>query len=477
MRRYLIFATAGLGLLMYSIDTTAVSVAFPSFMREFRANVLWAGWTISIYYIAVTVAMPLMGRVSDSFGRKRVFLLSLALFTGSSLACGLAPDIYSLIFFRFLQGVGGAAFLPTASGIVSDNFPENRERAIGLFSSIFPIGGIIGPNIGGWIVGSFSWRYIFYINLPIGAILMLLVLLLLKGSRPAFRQHLDLPGAAYLSGAIVCLMFGLNLVSESLSAKAFPFAAVFLSTAVLMVFLFYRREQAAADPFLDLTLLRSRPFLAANLLNMIIGAGVFGILAFVPLYATSVYGLSTLLSGMILTPRSFGAIPASATTSFFLKRWGYRGPIVVGLGLVGVSTLLLGEGVYLAGVVSSRFGVAETLSFLILLSGIGMGILFPAVNNACIELMPQKVATIVGLRGMFRTVGGALGISLVTLVLHLSTDAASGFRVTFIIFGCALLVSIPLALLVPPGRKTVRDSGQEDTETNRPRPIISQIHV
>lgn len=167
MRRYFIFFSVGLGLLMYSIDSTAVVVAFPKFIKDFGTNVLWAAWTISIYLIAVTSLMPLIGKLSDSFGRKKVFLISLILFTASSLACGLAPNIYVLIAFRFFQGIGGASFLPTAAGIVSDQFPEHRQRAIGLFTSIFQIGGIVGPNLGGWIVGQYSWRYIFYINLNV----------------------------------------------------------------------------------------------------------------------------------------------------------------------------------------------------------------------------------------------------------------------------------------------------------------------
>ena len=146
MRRYLISISAGLGLLMYAIDSTAVAVAFPSFIKDFNTNVLWAGWTISIYLVATTSVMPLMGNLSDTFGRKKVFVYSLILFTVTSLACGLAPNIYSLIAFRFLQGAGGASFLPTAAGIMSDQFPEHRARAIGLLTSIFPIGGIIGPN-------------------------------------------------------------------------------------------------------------------------------------------------------------------------------------------------------------------------------------------------------------------------------------------------------------------------------------------
>ncbi len=117
MRRYLIFATAGLSLLMYAIDSTAVAVAFPSFIKDFDTNVLWAAWTISIYLVAVTSVMPLMGNLSDTFGRKKIFLVSLILFTASSVACGLAPNIHCLVAFRFLQGIGGASFLPTAQAL------------------------------------------------------------------------------------------------------------------------------------------------------------------------------------------------------------------------------------------------------------------------------------------------------------------------------------------------------------------------
>lgn len=197
MHRYLIFASAGLTLLMYSIDGTVVAVAFPHFIKDLDTNILWAAWTISIYLVAVTSGMPLMGNLSDSLGRKRIFLISLILFTASSLACGLASNIYSLIAFRFLQGLGGASFLPTAAGIVSDQFPDHRERAIGLFTSIFPIGGIIGPNLGGWIVSRYSWRYIFYINLPIGIVLIILITLLLEKAENISPPHVDLKGAAF----------------------------------------------------------------------------------------------------------------------------------------------------------------------------------------------------------------------------------------------------------------------------------------
>lgn len=438
---------------MYSIDTTVVAVAFPHFIRDLHTNILWASWTISIYLVAVTSMMPLIGNLSDSFGRKRVFLLSLILFTLSSMACGLAPNIYSLIVFRFLQGIGGASFLPTAAGIVSDQFSEHRERAIGLFTSIFPIGGIVGPNLGGWIVGQYSWRYIFYINIPIGIGLIILIMVLLKDSERAFQPSIDWKGTSFFFGAIFFLMFGLNLLVEEFSISRLIPSSFFLAISFLFLLSFFRHERGQSNPILDVALLRSRPFLAANFYNMIIGAGVFGVFSFIPLYATSVHKLSTLASGMILAPRSIGTIPASAVTSFLLRRWGYRRPMVVGLILISVSTLLLADqGFRLLRGLGICLGIPEMLALLIMGTGIGMGIALPASNNACIELMPERVATITGLRGMFRAVGGAFGISLITMILHLSSTPQRGFSLTFTSFGLGLLLAIPLVFLMPSGR-------------------------
>ena len=453
MRRYLIFFSVALGLLMMSIDGTVVAVAFPNLINDLGTNVLWAAWTISIYLIASTSVMPLMGKLSDSFGRKRVYLISLVLFAGSSFACALAPNIYSLVAFRFLQGIGGASFLPTAAGIVSDQFPENRQSAIGLFTSIFPIGGIVGPNLGGWIVSQYSWRYIFYINLPIGITLFALISLLLRGQKVRSRPHIDFVGASLFFGAILFLMLGLNLIAENLSTLSVLLTLIFLAVSSSFLRRFFVQERKDSNPILDMTLLRSKPFLAANLFNMLIGAGVFGIFAFIPLYATSVLHLSTLVSGMILTPRSLGAMVASALTSFLLKRWGYRRPMLLGMSLVSLFMVLMGgPGFQLLRIMDAHLGATGILVLLILGTGIGIGILLPATNNACIELMPERVATITGLRGMFRSVGGVCGISLITVILHLSSTPANGFRYIFICFGLGLLSSIPLIFLMPSGK-------------------------
>jgi MFS family permease len=222
---------------------------------------------------------------------------------------------------------------------------------------------------------------------------------------------------------------------------------------------------------LDIALLRSKPFVAANVLNLIIGAGVIGVFAFIPLYATSVYKLSTLMSGMILTPRSLGTITASALTSFLLRRLGYRWPMVTGLVIIAAANILLAPGLQLSSVFGIHLGIVGTISLLVLASGIGAGIALPASNNACIELMPERVATIVGLRGMFRTLGGALGVSFVTLILHLSSNPARGFSIAFVSFGIGLMCGIPLVFLMPAGKQKSSESG-----INKGQNLMSSHH-
>jgi len=282
-------------------------------------------------------------------------------------------------------------------------------------------------------------------GLGIGAIAIIL-----EGHRPDFLRV----GASFFFGTILFLMLGLNLVAEGVVLSSLLLAILFWVVSFCFLCLFFRHEKKEPNPILDMALLRSRPFLAANLYNMMIGVGVFGIFPFIPLYATSVHKLSTLMSGMILTPRSLGVISASAVTSFLLKRWGYRWPMLLGLTILSLSTILLGgKGFQWLGMPGAHWGAAEILSVLMLFTGIGIGIALPASNNACIELMPEKVATITGLRGMFRYVGGAFGISLITIILHAGATSASGFRATFISFGLGLFGAIPLIFLMPTGKK------------------------
>jgi EmrB/QacA subfamily drug resistance transporter len=453
MSRSLAFANICLGILMASLDVTMVAVAFPHLTRDLGTNILWAAWAMSVYSLAMTMVMPLAGKLSDSLGHKRIFLFSMILFTASSALCGMAPNIYILILLRFFQGIGGGSFIPSATGIVSDLFPENRQRYIGLFSSVFPIGGIIGPNLGGWIVERYSWRYIFYINVPIGIVLIVFSWLFLRGTMSFDRLRIDYRGAAIFIGAIFSIMLGLNSIAEYSTAFARGVAVVLIVTGLGLIWYFFRHEKRSANPILDMELLKSRPFLAANLFNLLLGATTFGVFSFTPLYAISVYELSTLGSGMILTPRSLGGIAAAAVTSFSLTRWGYRKPMIWGMIIASITTVVLGQGLPSSNVVDLIGGKVIFLASVLLIAGIGVGMMMPPSNNACIELMPEKVATITGLRGMFRTVGGVLGISLITMILHLSSNPVTGFRIAFTSFGLGMILGLPLIFMTPDGRE------------------------
>jgi EmrB/QacA subfamily drug resistance transporter len=453
MRRYLTFANVGLGLFMASLDMTMVAVAFPHLTRDLGSNILWSAWTISVYTLAMTMVMPLAGKLSDSVGHRKIFLWSMALFTGSSILCGLAPNIYTLIILRFFQGIGGGSFLPTATGVVSEVFPENRQRHIGLLSSVFPIGGVVGPNLGGWIVERYSWRYIFYINVPIGIVLLVFAWIFLPMPKRFIRLRIDYSGVFIFMGGMFVLMLGLNQLAEPSTFFARPMAVVFVIMGVALIWLFIRYERKSSHPVLDVTLLKSKPFMAANLFNLLFGATSFGVFSFIPLYAVSVYKLSAFSSGMILTPRSLGVIGASAITSFLLSRWGYRKPMTWGVSIAAVITIVLGQGYLSWNGLDTDAWKVFFLASLMLFSGIGMGVMMPPSNNACIELMPDKVATITGLRGMFRTVGGVLGVSLITMILHLSPDPVVGFRIVLTSFGFGMFLGLPLIFMMPDGRE------------------------
>src|SRR6202451_511134 len=173
-RRRLVFAIVSLGLFMASVDATIVATALHPIGQSLHSTINWTAWTITIYQLGQIIAMPLAGKVSDQFGRKNVYLISAAVFTGASLACGLSTSIYMLVSFRAVQALGGGAFFLPTWGIVSDHFGHDRDKALEMFTSIFPIGGIVGPVFGGVIAQDWSWRGIFLVNIPIGVVLITL---------------------------------------------------------------------------------------------------------------------------------------------------------------------------------------------------------------------------------------------------------------------------------------------------------------
>ena len=448
MTKYLVFTVTSLSFLLVAISGTTVSVAFPIITSSFNASLILAGWVLSVNQLAATAIMPLAGKAGDIFGGKLTFLISIAVFTIGSLLGAIAPNIEFLIAARFIQGIGLGSFLPLGTAIVSDQFPQARQQAIGLFTSIMPIGMIIGPNIGGWLVAAFGWRSVFWLNIPLGIIVFIASFFLLK---PGVKEkgQLDLAGAGLFTGSLSALLIALSDIGSNPQRSSWLLPGVLFAVAIVLMLIFIQREGKIESPIIDLQLLKKRPFLAANLFNLLYGASVLGIMSFIPLYATSIYGMSTLESGLILTPRSVGTMAASIVTSISLPKWGYRWPMLTGTGIMVLSLFLLGmnlTGINVLGIHLSGTMILLTIMFI---SGVGMGVTAPAANNACIELMPNRIATITGVRGMFRQSGSAISIAVTSLILQNFSDMNYGFTVVFFGLATILVISAPLVFAMP----------------------------
>jgi EmrB/QacA subfamily drug resistance transporter len=443
--RFVVFAIVSLALMMASVDQTIVATALPALQHDLHTQVNWSTWTITIYALGQILVMPLAGKLGDQYGRKKIFLGAAVLFTTASLCCGLVGNIYLLIGLRALQAIGGGAFMPSATGIVSQMFGANRDRAIGLFSSIFPIGGMIGPILGGVFVTYWSWRGIFLVNVPIGVLLVTLGLIFIPVSQRKKDQRLDIRGVALLGATLLPAMFGIAFLGSGSSSFASPeFLIPELVAAVALVG-FVRHSARAAEPFISIRFLSGRGFGVMNLLNFLYGSSAIGFAALVPLYAQERYGLATLQAGTLLTARAIGMIATSGLAVFLLRRTGYRWPMAVGFTLTAVG---------LIATAASPIGLAPYgwLALSAGLCGIGMGISTPSSNNATLQLAPDQAAAIAGLRGMFRQAGAITAVSISAAIIARSADPGIAQSHVFFAFALILLASLPLILRVPEHR-------------------------
>ena len=441
-RRYVVFAVVSAALLMGSIDQTIVATALDTLHGDLHASVSWTSWTITIYSLFQILVLPIAGVLSDHFGRRRLLLGAIAVFTVGSLCCGLSTNIGELILFRAVQAIGGGAFMPTATGVVADVFHDDRDRAIGLFTSIFPVGAFIGPVLGGVLVTYCSWRAIFLVNLPIGVLLFFLAV--------AYLPHDVARGASwrmdYLGVGLLCtgLLGTMFAISELAHPRSIQFLAP-LTVGLIALVLFVHREQTIASPFVPLQLLRGRAFAIMNVINLLTGAAFFGTASLLPLYAQSRYDLSPLSSGALLTIRAVGTFAVSALAVLALRRTGYRLPMIVGFALAAIGTGLLAY-------IQPGADAYPWLTVASVVAGLGSGIILPAANNATISLAPDSAASITGLRGMFRQAGGITGVSLAGTVV--SGNGSGGSALTDIFTGYAVILGLlaVIAVLVPSER-------------------------
>ena len=440
-----LFGLVALALFVSSMQFAMISIALPNVLSDLNTSLRWLNWVITGFTLAQAVSMPIAGKLSDELGRRNVFIGGLILFVGASLACAVAPNIYFLIGARVLQGLSGGSLMPSAYGIIGDQFEgAGRSQAIGLISSIFPIGSVVGPNLGGVIVDHLGWRWTFALNVPTGLAVVALALILMPKSAVKKSGRIDFLGAALLSFGVAAIIYGLTELGRR--DPNWLIVAVGFALGIIGLAVFIKREASISFPVLELGLLRQKEFAFVNALNFFYGVSIFGMFAYIPLYAQEAYGMSSSETGFLITPRAIAMIGVSAAASMLLPRTGYRRPIILGLLVLVVGLVLLSFGLTNPTIAGVQFSNFVFLSSVVAILGLGLGLAGPASNNAAIELAPDRIAAITGLRGMFRFLGGVLGTSMITLVTARSSSIPNGLEVSFL--GLAVVTALTTLIVL-----------------------------
>jgi EmrB/QacA subfamily drug resistance transporter len=404
-RRLIIIGALLLGMLLAALDQTIVATALPTIAGDLH-GLSHLSWVVTAYLLASTISTPLWGKLGDLYGRKIFFQAAIVIFLIGSALAGLSHTMLQLIAFRAVQGIGGGGLLTGAQTIVADVVPaRERGRYQGLFGSVFGVTSVLGPLIGGFFVDNLSWRWVFYVNLPIGIVALAVVAAVLPGHLRRAPHKIDYLGTVLLAGAATSLVL---LTSLGGTTYAWSSAPIYLMGAGAVVFGagFVWAESRAAEPVIPLHLFRNRIFSASSAVGFVVGFAMFGAIAYLPQYMQIVKGVSPTVSGLRLLPLMAGLLATSITTGRLVSRWGrYRIFPIIGTATMTIGLYLLSH----LGVTTSTW--LSSLYMLVLGAGIGgsLQVLVVAVQNS-VNYADLGAATAGAT--FFRSIGGSFGTAI-----------------------------------------------------------------
>jgi DHA2 family multidrug resistance protein len=417
---WIIALTVTLATFMEVLDTSIANVALPHIAGSLSAGQDESTWVLTSYLVSNAIVLPLSGWLSSIMGRKRFYMSCVALFTISSALCGFSLNLPMLIFFRVLQGAGGGGLQPSEQSILADTFaPAKRGMAFAVYGIAVVMAPAIGPTLGGWITDNFSWRWIFFVNIPVGIISLLLTQRLIQDPPYLKRRKLSETRIDYVGLGLVALGLGtLQVVldkgqRDDWFESHFILALTVVSAAALIFVIFW--EWNHKDPIIDLHLFRERTFATANFLMFMLGFALLGSTLLLPLFMQTLLGYTAERSGLALMPGGFTIMIAMPVVGFLLSRYSPRYLMMFGLCMLSFS---------LFHMTNFDLGVDfKTVMFARVYQALGLAFLFVPINTTAYSGLPRdKNNAASGLMNLARNIGGSVGISVVTTLLARRTQ-------------------------------------------------------
>lgn len=400
------FVLAGLllSILMASMDNTIVATAMGTIVGELGGLDKFV-WVTSAYMVAEMAGMPIFGKLSDMFGRKRFFIFGLIVFLLGSILCGTADSIVQLSIYRAIQGIGGGALIPIAFTIMFDSVPvEQRGKLGGLFGATFGISSIFGPLLGAYITDYISWEWVFYVNIPLGLVALFFIAMYYHESPVHSKQKIDWWGAITLVGAVVSLMFALELGGQEYAWDSTVIVSLFVAFTVLFIaFIFIERK--AVEPIISFSMFKIRLFATSNALSLLSGMAFITASVYIPIYIQGVLGGKATNSGLVLLPMMLGTVVSATSGGFLMSKWSYRKvmiPYIVFLvvGMIMLTTLTPETGKFL-------------VTIYMIIVGLGIGATFSVLSNAAIHhFEPSQRGSVNSTMSFIRSLGMTLGITV-----------------------------------------------------------------
>jgi DHA2 family multidrug resistance protein len=410
--RWLIAIAVMLATLMEVLDTTIANVALYHIRGGLSAGVDEAAWVLTSYIVANAIVIPLTGWCGAYFGRKRFFNFCILLFVTSSFLCGAAPNLQTLIVFRVLQGLGGGAMMPMSQAILMETFPVAEQgMAMAVWGIGMMLGPVMGPILGGWITDNYNWRWIFYINVPVGLLASLMVTALIQDPHYMRRgiEKIDWPGLVYLTVGMGCLQIMLDK-GERLDWFSSRLICTLTVIGGMGLLLFVIQELRTKEPIVDLSVLNNRTFAVGTFFTTIVMFGLYGTFVLIPLYCQSVAGYTPLLAGLVLSIQSFGTFASIILAGRLFNMVDARYLVALGCIVGGIGTWEMAH----FNPQIDFWGIAVPGIY----RGIGSGLIFVPMTTLSLAPVPrEQMGTASGLFNMVRTIGGSVGIAILVALL------------------------------------------------------------